>query len=42
MGRDVYKRQKEDIDYVVDSLKEIVAYIRQMSPLYEDFLKKQK
>ena len=30
---------KEDIDYVVDSLKEIVAYIRQMSPLYEDFLK---
>ena len=33
---------KEDIDYVVDSLKEIVAYIRQMSPLYEDFLKKQK
>ncbi len=33
---------KEDIDYVVDNLKEIVAYIRQMSPLYEDFLKKQK
>ena len=33
---------KEDIDYVVDNLKEIVAYIRSMSPLYEDFLKKQK
>jgi cysteine desulfurase len=33
---------KEDIDYVVDNLKEIVAYIRKMSPLYEDFLKKQK
>ena len=31
---------KEDIDYVVDSLKEIVANLRKMSPLYEDFLKK--
>ena len=30
---------KEDIDYVVDNLKEIVAYIRNMSPLYEDFVK---
>lgn len=33
---------KEDIDYTVDNLKEIVAMIRSMSPLYEDFLKKQK
>lgn len=33
---------KEDIDYVVDNLKEIVAYIRNMSPLYEDFVKAQK
>ena len=32
---------KEDIDYVVDSLKEIVAKLRSISPLYEDFVKKQ-
>ena len=32
---------REDIDYVVDSLKEIVAQLRSMSPLYEDFVKKQ-
>lgn len=32
---------KEDIDYVVDSLKEIVADLRSMSPLYEDFIKKE-
>ena len=32
---------KEDIDYTVDCLKEIVKEIRDMSPLYEDFLKKQ-
>ena len=31
---------KNDIDYVVDSLKEIVANLRNMSPLYEDFVKK--
>ena len=31
----------EDIDYAVDQLKEIVAYLRKMSPLYEDFVKKQ-
>ena len=31
---------KEDIDYVVDTLKGIVAQLRQMSPLYEDFVKK--
>ena len=33
---------KEEIDYVVDCLKEIVAQLRSMSPLYEDFVKKQK
>ena len=33
---------KEDIDYVVESIKEIVAKLRAMSPLYEDFLRKQK
>ncbi len=31
---------KEEIDYVVESLKEIVGTLRNMSPLYEDFLKK--
>lgn len=33
---------KEDIDYVVDSLKEIVDKLRSMSPLYEDFVKKNR
>ena len=33
---------KEEIDYVVDSLKEIVARLRNMSPLYEDFVKKNR
>ena len=32
---------KEDLDYTVDTLKEIVANLRSMSPLYEDFIKKQ-
>lgn len=34
--------EKEDMDYVVDTLKEIVANLRNMSPLYEDFVKEQK
>lgn len=33
---------KEDLDYVVDSLKEIVQNLRNMSPLYEDYMKRQK
>lgn len=33
---------KEDLDYVVDSLKEIIQNLRNMSPLYEDFMKKTK
>ncbi|MBQ8804772.1 MAG: cysteine desulfurase NifS [Tyzzerella sp.] len=33
---------KEDIDYVVESVKEIVANLRNMSPLYEDFVRKNK
>ncbi len=28
---------KEEIDYVVDCIKEIIAQLRSMSPLYEDF-----
>ena len=31
---------KEDMDYVVDKIKEIVTKLRKMSPLYEDFVKK--
>ena len=32
---------KEDIDFVVEKVKEIVARLRDMSPSYEDFMKKQ-
>ena len=33
---------KEDVDYTVAKVKETVEYMRSMSPLYEDFLKKNK
>lgn len=33
------KTTKEDIDFTVETLKKIVARLRSMSPLYEDFLK---
>lgn len=33
---------EEDIDYAVDILKKIVDRLRSMSPLYEDFVKKEK
>ena len=30
----------EEIDFVADELKKIIGRLRDMSPLYEDFLKK--
>jgi cysteine desulfurase NifS len=33
---------EEDVDYLVDSLDEIVTRLRSMSPLYEDYLKSKK
>ena len=34
-----HETTKEDMDYVIDNLKEIVQKLRAMSPLYEDFIK---
>ena len=31
---------KEDIDYTVGAIQEIVGQLREMSPLYEDYMKK--
>lgn len=33
---------REELDYTVETLKSIVKRLRDMSPLYEDFVKKQK
>lgn len=33
---------REELDFVAEKLKDIVEKLRSMSPLYEDFLKKQK
>ena len=33
---------REEIDFVVERIKKIVEHLRNMSPLYEDFVKKQK
>ncbi|MCI7740514.1 MAG: cysteine desulfurase NifS [Lachnospiraceae bacterium] len=33
---------KEEVDFVVERIKKIVEHLRNMSPLYEDFVKKQK
>ena len=30
---------KEEMDYVVEQIKDIVGYLRSMSPLYEDYMK---
>ena len=35
------KNTVEEIDFVVDELKKIIERLRSMSPLYEDFVKKQ-
>ena len=35
------KTTKEEIDFTVDTLKGIIERLRNMSPLYEDFVKKQ-
>lgn len=37
-----YETTKEDVDYTVDEIKKVVERLRQMSPLYEDFIKKGK
>ncbi|MGN0141716.1 MAG: cysteine desulfurase NifS [Roseburia sp.] len=36
------KTTKEEIDFTVEELKKIIDRLRGMSPLYEDFIKKQK
>ena len=33
---------KEDLDYTLEQIKEIVQKLRNLSPLYEDFIKKQE
>lgn len=37
-----YETTKEEVDYAVDELKKIIETLRAMSPLYEDFVKKNK
>lgn len=33
---------KADMDFVIDRLKHVVQYLRSMSPLYEDYMKRQQ
>ena len=35
-----YENTREEIDYVVEAIREIVEKLRNMSPLYEDFMRK--
>ncbi|HPB17854.1 MAG TPA: cysteine desulfurase NifS, partial [Clostridia bacterium] len=37
-GRD---SSMEDVDYIIDSIAQVVDRLRQMSPLYETFVKEQ-
>lgn len=37
-----HENTREEMDAVVETLKEIVAKLREMSPLYEDYIKKDK
>ena len=36
------KNTREEIDFVVDELKKIIERLRNMSPLYEDFVKSEQ
>lgn len=38
LGEDI---TKEDLDYTLEQMKEIVGRLRELSPLYEDFVRKQ-
>lgn len=39
LGEDI---TKEDLDYTLEQIKEIVGRLRELSPLYEDFVRKQE
>ena len=39
LGADI---TKEDLDYTLEQIKEIVGRLRELSPLYEDFVRKQE
>lgn len=37
-----YENTKEELDYVADNVKRIIENLRNMSPLYEDFIKRNR